>query len=104
MSGGGFTYEGKELELFSCAQNWKRYWSAHVRPYLGRRVLEVGAGTGINTTFMNKDALEWVCVEPDKHMAAMLVERRRAGALAATGVVAGLITDLPRVQSFDSIV
>jgi SAM-dependent methyltransferase len=104
MNASEFAYGGKELELFSYAKNWKRYWSAHVRPYLGLRVLEVGAGTGSNTPFLNKGALEWICVEPDKQLAAMLMERQRTGAIAATGIVIGRITDLPRVQCFDSIV
>ena len=75
MSAAEFVYEGNELELFSRAENWKRYWSAHIRPHLGQRVLEVGAGTGVNTPFLNKGASEWVCLEPDRNMAAMLVER-----------------------------
>ena len=99
-----FVYEGNELELFSRAENWKRYWSAHVRPYLGPRVLEVGAGIGVNTPFLNRDAMEWVCLEPDRDMAAMLVERQRATKSAGTSAVAGLITDLPSTPSFDSIV
>src|SRR6266436_5578546 len=104
MSTAGFVYEGDELELFSRAENWKRYWSAHVRPYLGNLVLEVGAGTGANTALLNKDALEWVCLEPDRNMAAMLVERQRATWFAGTRTIAGLITDLPCTPSFDSIV
>ena len=104
MSPAGFVYEGNELELFSCAENWKRYWSSHVRPYLGRRVLEVGAGIGVNTPFLSRDALEWVCLEPDRSMAAILVERQRSTEFAGTSAIAGLITDLPCVPSFDSIV
>jgi 16S rRNA A1518/A1519 N6-dimethyltransferase RsmA/KsgA/DIM1 with predicted DNA glycosylase/AP lyase activity len=71
MNTTGFVYEGNELELFRHAENWRRYWSAHVKPYLGQRVLEVGAGIGVNTPFLNKDALEWVALEPDRNMAAM---------------------------------
>ena len=104
MSTAGFVYEGNELELFSHAENWKRYWSAYVRPYLGRRVLEVGAGIGVNTAILNHDALEWVCLEPDRDMAAMLVEQQRATELASTRTLSGLITDLPCAPSFDSIV
>jgi hypothetical protein len=48
--------------------------------------------------------LEWVCLEPDRRMAAILMERQRATELAATRVVAGLITDLPCGPIFDSIV
>src|SRR5882757_8984040 len=104
MNVSGLTYGGNELELFSHAENWKLYWSAYVRPYLGPRVLEVGAGIGVNTPFLNKGALEWVCLEPDRKMAAILLERQRATELAATRIVAGQITDLPCAPSFDSIV
>src|SRR5262249_23285739 len=76
MNTNEFIYTGNELELFSRAQNWKRYWSGHVRQYLGHRVLEVGAGTGVNTPFLDKGAREWVCLEPDRHLAAILIERQ----------------------------
>jgi len=104
MSAAEFVYEGTELQLFSRAENWKRYWSAQVRPHLGQRVLEVGAGIGVNTPFLNTNTVEWVCLEPDKNMAAMLVERQRATQLAGTRTVAGLIADLPCIASFDSII
>jgi SAM-dependent methyltransferase len=104
MSAPEYVYEGSELDLFARAENWKRYWSAHVRPYLGQRVLEVGAGIGVNTPFLNRGALEWVCLEPDKNMAAMLVEQQRATKLAGTHTIGGLITDLPCTPSFDSII
>src|SRR5450631_2827964 len=104
MSTAEYIYEGSELELFSHAENWKRYWSAHVRPYLGKRVLEVGAGIGVNTPFLNKDAVEWVCLEPDRSMAAILAERQRATNLAGTRTFVGLVADLPCIPSFDSIV
>ena len=99
-----YIYQGKELDLFKHAENWKRYWSAHVRPFLGKCVLEVGAGTGVNTPFINTLAIEWVCLEPDRNMAAIIEERQRETKLAGTRTVAGLISDLPRAPSFDSIV
>jgi SAM-dependent methyltransferase len=104
MNPAGFVYEGNELELFSRAKNWKRYWSAHVRRYLGQRVLEVGAGIGVNTPFLSRDAAEWICLEPDSKMAATLVERQRRTEFAGTSTIVGVITDLPCTPSFDSIV
>ncbi len=47
-----FVYEGSELELFALATNWKAYWSSKVQPYLGPRVLEVGAGSGSNIRYL----------------------------------------------------
>jgi hypothetical protein len=67
-----FAYEGSELEIFEHAVNWKRYWSSYVRPQLGNSVLEVGAGIGANTPYLNHGAAEWVCLEPDQAMAAFL--------------------------------
>ena len=42
-------YQGKELELFEYAENWKRYFASHMKPYLKGSVLEVGAGIGGTT-------------------------------------------------------
>ncbi len=61
-----FTYVGGELGLFAYAQNWKRYWSAQIRPYLRGEVLEVGAGLGANTRLLRTAAQQrWLCLEPD---------------------------------------
>jgi 2-polyprenyl-3-methyl-5-hydroxy-6-metoxy-1,4-benzoquinol methylase len=63
-------YEGQELELFAAARNWKNYWSGKIRPHLGKSVLEVGAGFGVNTPFLIGDAQEkWLCLEPDSALA-----------------------------------
>ena len=99
-----FAYQGNELELFGHAKNWKRYWSAHVRPHLGECVLEVGAGIGANTSHLNLCAREWVCLEPDRKMAASLQARQGTSALAATRIVEGTIRNLPAVPRFDSII
>lgn len=104
MSSGDFIYQGSELELFANAVNWKNYWSAQVRKHLGQDVLEVGAGNGVNTPYLNKGAREWVCLEPDSSMAHKLDQRQRANQLPATRVVAGTIVDLPATPSFDSII
>jgi hypothetical protein len=72
-----FSYKGNELEIFQRAVNWKRYWTAQVRPHIGSCVLEVGAGIGANTPYLNKGAKEWVCLEPDAQMAAVLIQRQR---------------------------
>jgi len=104
VNNAGFVYEGNELELFRHAENWKRYWSKHVRPFLGYRVLEVGAGTGVNTPFLNPEARDWVCLEPDGNMATLLLERQRTTKLAGGSTITGRITDLPCVPSFDSII
>ena len=68
-------YMGRELDIFSKATNWKRYWSSHVRSFLTGDVLEVGAGTGVNTPFLAPHlARSWICIEPD----AVLAQRAAA--------------------------
>ena len=99
----GYVYQGSELELFASAVNWKCYWSGHVRPHLGKRVLEVGAGMGINTPYLNRAAAEWVCLEPDGKMAELLAAGIRAGTIPANRAINGMISDLPPTPSFDSI-
>ncbi len=42
-------YQGKELELFERAENWKRYFASFMSPYIRGDVLEVGAGIGGTT-------------------------------------------------------
>ena len=47
-----FKYVGSELDLFAAVKNWKSYWSSQVRPFLHGDVLEVGAGLGANTPYL----------------------------------------------------
>ena len=77
-----FTYVGSELDLFSAARNWKSYFRDQLRPYLGRDVLEVGAGFGGTTRVLCRgDERRWVCLEPDASLAARLEQDVRSGAL-----------------------
>jgi SAM-dependent methyltransferase len=69
-------YVGSELELFARAYNWKRYWGSIVRPYLGDRVLDVGAGIGATASMLATDRQKkWICVEPDRQMAERIALR-----------------------------
>jgi SAM-dependent methyltransferase len=73
------TYIGDELELFSHAKNWKNYWGSNIKPYLGKRVLEVGAGLGGTTQYLynaNFDTIEtWTCLEPDATLAEAIKQK-----------------------------
>ena len=80
------TYIGDELELFSHAHNWKNYWGNQVKPYLGQRVLEVGAGLG-GTTQHLLDAQRikrWTCLEPDPELARGIQDKKDKGLLPNT--------------------
>lgn len=70
-----YSYEGNELELFERATEWRTYWTDFVAPYLGERVLEVGAGIGSVTAKLCLRALEWVALEPDRALAHVIVSR-----------------------------
>ena len=75
------TYIGNELELFSHAQNWKNYWGSKVKPYLGQKVLEVGAGLGGTTQYLfdAKTIARWTCLEPDRTLAEGIRHKIKLG-------------------------
>lgn len=70
------TYQGNELELFQHATRWKKYFSHVIRPYLGKTVLEAGAGLGATTLLLNNGtAKQWLLLEPDPSMAQLLQQK-----------------------------
>ena len=104
-TGAGFAYQGSELELFSRAVNWKGYFGGLLRPHLGRRVLDVGAGIGANVASMDTpNVIEWVCLEPDDGMAARIGERIQRHELPSKcRVIVGTIDRLSVEDRFDTI-
>lgn len=101
-----FHYPGGELDDFARARNWKAYWMAQVRPFLGTRVLEVGAGIGANTVLLcNANVESWVCLEPDAKLAARLRERIAASAFASRVTVReSTIQGIDASQWFDTVI
>jgi SAM-dependent methyltransferase len=97
-------YAGSELALFEHARHWKAYWASRVRPWLGRRVIEVGAGLGANVPFLWNDAAAWLCVEPDAALAGELRARVAGGRLPAPcEVVHGTLADVPAGRRADTV-
>lgn len=101
-----FKYAGSELELFADVRNWKTYWSGQIRPFLKGDILEVGAGMGSNTRFMDPDGGpgRWVCLEPDPElhglsMRAFAETKPRRAYEAICGTIASLTG-----QQFDTII
>lgn len=97
-------YVGTELDVFRGAHNWKAYWMEQVRPFLGGRVLEVGAGLGENTVLLRQSRTHWSCLEPDPHLFRRLSARlgedaRGRGCEAVAGTIAGL----PEEPTFDTV-
>jgi SAM-dependent methyltransferase len=101
-----FNYVGSELELFAAVRNWKSYWSRQIRPFIAGDVIEVGAGIGSNTPFLDPGGNErWVCLEPDPLLLAQLTETLKQttdGRRYET--VCGTLQTLDAVQQFDTII
>lgn len=68
-----YRYVGNELDTFSLAINWKKYWSSFVNKIEGHSVLEVGAGIGENTALLHRSGLTtFVSIEPDEYLCSRL--------------------------------
>jgi SAM-dependent methyltransferase len=99
-----YDYKGGELELFQGATNWKRYLASQVKPFVGARVAEVGAGIGANTPFLCSSAAEWLCIEPDPLFAGCIERRKVGGDLCPQcKIVNAKLADLPLRANFDTI-
>lgn len=72
MTGPTFEYVGSELDLFSQAHTWRSYWASKVRPFLGSRILEVGAGIGSVTRLLYEPSKAWTALEPDPTLASRI--------------------------------
>ena len=98
-------YPGKELPVFLKAVNWKKYFSNFILPYLKGRVLEVGAGIGASTNFLNCTSVtEWVLLEPDLNFYKILQKKLKEGILAANSIVQnGNIDSVGEGKKFDTI-
>ena len=99
------TYVGSELDLFAQATNWKSYVRSRVTKFLGKNVLEIGAGFGGTTQALATATHDrWLCVEPDGSLADRLRASIGDGLLPAyCQVQEGTIDDVPRGEVFDSI-
>jgi SAM-dependent methyltransferase len=98
-----FRYVGQELDLFAAATRWKSYWSSQIRPLITGDVLEVGAGIGTNTPYLDHGGSgRWVCLEPDPDLYQRLLKNlaQRGGRHEAR---CGILQAVPRTETFGSI-
>ncbi len=73
-----FSYEGKDLETMSLAAKYHHWILALFRPYLGKRLVEVGAGSGSFSRMLAALEADLLClVEPSKEMYPLLVKETK---------------------------
>jgi SAM-dependent methyltransferase len=93
--------QDESLDRMAEADNYNDWLFERARPYLGRRVLDFGAGVGTFTERLAEHA-EVVALEPDSGFVPRLRERF-AGCDDVT-VVLGTDEEIPALGAFDSIV
>ncbi len=101
-----YDYVGTELSLFAQARNWKKYYGSKIRPYIGKRVVEVGAGLGSTTQVLcTGESSEWVCLEPDQKLLKNIDVKIRSGVLPQCCFAQkGVIQDVGVGNLYDTIV
>lgn len=100
-----YNYPGVELELFNSATNWKRYWSNHIKRFIGLNVLDVGAGIGSNLDLLWHVPASWTCLEPDPFLCQRLLEKTNLlNASTFITVLNATISDLSPAPDFDTII
>lgn len=78
------SYEGTDLESMAFALKYHRWILELFAPYLGSRLVEVGAGTGsFSELILERRPEALTLVEPSREMYAILEERTRAWATGA---------------------
>jgi SAM-dependent methyltransferase len=100
-----FTYVGDELGVFALARNWKAYVAESLSPYVGGRVLEVGAGLGATTAALcGLPHTQWIALEPDAVLLSAVEARLAAGTLPGSVTPRrGTTAEIDATERFDTI-
>ena len=71
------SYAGTELDALKDAKNYYRWILSHFAPYVGNRIIEVGAGTGTFSEFLlnGTNASELILIEPAENLFPLLEAR-----------------------------
>jgi len=105
---GAVVYVGRDLEAMSFAENYHRWILDRFRPYLGRRLVEVGAGSGTFSELLLEGVVDSLdLVEPSEAMYRLLEERARSfgrAAVATHHTTFGQVADRLRDSAPDSVI
>ena len=99
-------YIGDELELFKNATNWKTYFSKKIAEYIVGDVLEVGAGIGINTSFLAskpEKITSWTLLEPDSMLSTQIEAYTATVNIPRKTIINGTIK-LVQDKKYDTII
>ena len=105
-----WSYPGRELESMAFALNYHRWIRDIFRPYFGKRVVEVGAGSGSFSELILETGPEHLdTIEPSANMYPLLaahLQHLDSGtiALAHQGTLAGSVDAIRRMGAPDSVV
>lgn len=104
MSTVAFSYSKTLLEALSEAKNYYRWIACHFAPYVGKRVIEVGAGIGTFSEVLldGTNGSELFLVEPADNLRSTLQERF-SGDMRVT-MVNGYLEDISTPLAADSVV
>jgi SAM-dependent methyltransferase len=99
-----FAYVGTELSALAEAKNYYRWVIGEFAPFLGKRVIEVGAGIGTfsRSLLHHTPVSELVLVEPGENLFPLL-QKRFAGE-SRVKIVHGYFHDLEAPATADSVV
>ena len=102
-------YVGKDLEAMSFAENYHRWILDEFRPFLGKRLVEVGAGTGLFTELLlNERPESLTAVEPSAMFDSL--QANMAGVLHNTqltlhrAIFADVCGEIRKTERPDSII
>lgn len=100
-----FEYESRDLEVMSFAQKYHEWIAGLFRNFLGKRVAEVGAGSGnFSALLMREPIEELVAIEPSKNMYQLLKQNTAHDARIVTHNALFADVSSGYTGHFDSIV
>ena len=99
-----FSYSGTELDALVEARNYYGWILTHFAPYVGSKVVELGAGTGTFAAFLlgGTNVSELTLVEPADNLFPLL--QKKFSADPRVKLVKGYLGDLPASPALDSVV